>query len=513
MFINSTHTIELLPDEYWYGGCVSDGILMPFNNTTVYNQSLHINQTSNQAVPLLISNKGRYLWSEYGFDYSFDNGLLLATSSQAEIYLYEGFETLRGAFLNAAQSKFNLQNKVPPKVFFDSPQYNTWIELMYDQNQKSIMEYVSSLIENEMPVGILIIDCGWADYYGSFDFHSGKFPDPKGLVEWLHNKGFKVMLWESPFVSPDSVVFRWLDSQGFLIKDKTGEPAIKHWWDGYSAVIDLTNPGALEWLHDKNKKLIENYGIDGFKMDAGDSKYYDFEDVTYAKTTPNEHCELWARFGLEYPYNEYRACFKCCGEPLVQRLADKCHSWREDGLQSLIPNVLAQGILGYPYTCPDMIGGGEYLNFMTASKSIDQNLVVRYAQCSALMPMMQYSAAPWRILNKEIFDLCKATAFLHKKFGDYIYQLSLNASKTGEPIVRYMEYAFPHQGFAPIKDQFMLGDRILVAPIIIKDMEVRRIIFPKGEWEDVEGEIIIGPCVKDFAVTIESLPYFTRIDL
>ena len=57
------------------------------------------------------------------------------------------------------------------------------------------------------------------------------------------------------------------------------------------------------------------------------------------------------------------------------------------------------------YTCPDMIGGGEYLNFLENSSNLDEELFVRYAQCAALMPMMQFSAAPWRVLSKENFEI------------------------------------------------------------------------------------------------------------
>ena len=84
------------------------------------------------------------------------------------------------------------------------------------------------------------------------------------------------------------------------------------------------------------------------------------------------------------------------GQALVERLRDKNHSWND--LQKLVPNMLLEGLMGYPFCCPDMIGGGEYKSFLTGS-TIDQELVVRSAQCHALMPMMQFSVAPWRVLD------------------------------------------------------------------------------------------------------------------
>lgn len=66
--------------------------------------------------------------------------------------------------------------------------------------------------------------------------------------------------------------------------------------------------------------------------------------------------------------NEFRACYDMGGRALVQRLCDKRHAWDNvNGVASLIPNGLAQGIMGYAYNCPDMIGGGEYSCFLDKS--------------------------------------------------------------------------------------------------------------------------------------------------
>ena len=239
--------------------------------------------------------------------------------------------------------------------------------------------------------------------------------------------------------------------------------------------------------------------------------YYSDEDVTYGNVDANKQCELWAQFGLEYPYNEYRACYKMAGTHLVQRLADKSHSWNSNGLSSLIPNQLTQGILGYAYTCPDMIGGGSYTDFLDGSKNLDQELFVRYAQCAALMPMLQFSAAPWRVLSKEKFEACKAAAWLHVKYADYIYALATEASKSVEPIVRYMSYEFPEEGLELIIDQFMLGTKYLVAPVLEKGATAREVSFPTGKWLGDDGVVVEGPCRITVDVSLDRLPIFERM--
>ena len=157
--------------------------------------------------------------------------------------------------------------------------------------------------------------------------------------------------------------------------------------------------------------------------------------------------------------------WKMGGQPLAQRLSDKGHRWGD--LSTLIPNITSQGLMGYAYSAPDMIGGGEFPSFLNA-KTIDEELIVRSAQVHALMPMMQFSVAPWPILDEEHLEGVKKSVALRKKFTPLIMKLAQESAKTGAPIVRTMEYSFPNNGFEHIKDQFMLGDEVLVAPILKK---------------------------------------------
>lgn len=86
-----------------------------------------------------------------------------------------------------------------------------------------------------------------------------------------------------------------------------------------------------------------------------------------------------------------------CGKGEGNQLRDKAHNWQD--LQTWVPNLVAAGLLGYQFTCPDMIGGGEFTSFIDNAK-LDQDLFVRSAQIHALMPMMQFSASPWRVLDR-----------------------------------------------------------------------------------------------------------------
>ncbi len=503
--------IPMLPGECWYGFCVDDGQQFPLHAGSQYQRDIDPNPTNNQASPLLLSSAGRYVWSERGFALTAKDGLLSISSRKSGILLRESFGTLREAFLEAAAQHFPANGALPPKGFFVKPQYNTWIELIYDQNQEDVLQYARNIIKNGLPAGILMIDDGWADYYGRWEFNRSTFPNPKAMVDELHDMGFEVMLWVCPFISPDSVEMKNLHKQGLLVRTVDGEPAVRKWWNGYSAVLDFTNPEAENWFDAQLKNLMSCYGIDGFKFDAGDGIYYDENDITCAPIDCNGQTELWVKFGQRYQYNEYRACFGCGGLALVHRLADKNHSWDSNGVSALLPNQLAQGIIGLAFTCPDMIGGGEYSSFLANSDKLDEELFVRYAQCAALMPMMQFSAAPWRVLTAKNAELCKKAAALHCHYASYIWELAQQAAFTGEPIVRYMEYQFPHMGLEKVIDQFMLGDRVLVAPVYGKSICSRTVMLPPGRWKYVDGSIYEGGRA-EVAAPLDVLPYFERME-
>jgi alpha-glucosidase len=300
-----------------------------------------------------------------------------------------------------------------------------------------------------------------------------------------------------------------MDNKGdkSLTWDKADQPAIIHWWNGYSALLDFTNPGAVEWYSAQLQNMVTNYKLDGFKFDAGDMEFYSGNIVSFKEASPNEQTSLWGNFGLSYPLNEYRAMWKKGGQPLAERLRDKKHSWKD--LQKLIPDITVAGLLGYQFTCPDMIGGGEYGSFIGLAK-IDQELVVRSAQCSALMPMMQFSAAPWRILDSVHLKAVKKAVDIRLNHTPYIMKTVRQSALSGEPVIRNLAYQFPGQGLDNIKDQFMLGDLLMVAPMVNKGTS-RNIIFPAGKWKDSNGKVFEGPATKTLDVALDQIPVFEKL--
>jgi alpha-glucosidase len=154
-----------------------------------------------------------------------------------------------------------------------------------------------------------------------------------------------------------------------------------------------------------------------------------------------------------------------------------------------------------------MIGGGEYASFLDLKK-VDQDLIVRSAQIQALMPMMQFSLAPWRVLDAEHLAAVKQAVSVREGFVPTILELARKSAITGEPIVRPLEYEFPHQGFERVQNEFMLGDSVLVAPME-RNGTSREVILPAGKWVDDEGKRWEGGATYTLQVPLERIPYFT----
>ena len=500
--------LELLENEKWWGGAVLDGRNSPLNDKPfVYDQ--YADCKTNQAAPFFISDKGRFIWSEKPLRIEFDGNKIRVQSHGGEIVFGKAGETLRDAYLFGSKKFFPSSGKMPDPLLMSSPQYNTWIELQYNQNEKDILSYAENIRKNGFPSGVIMIDDNWQSRYGTWRFDPEKFSDPAGMVSKLHSMGFKVMLWVVPFISPDSPVYRELAEKNLLIfGDKLkSKPAIIDWWNGASALVDLSNPRGYAWFKEQLNQLVKNYGVDGFKFDAGDPESY-VGKYSYGDLEPNEHCEAYARLGLEYPLNEFRACWKMAGQPLVQRLRDKSHTWND--VRVLIPDMAALGLLGHQFGCPDLIGGGEWTSFQDSS-ILDEELIVRSSQVSALMPMMQFSVAPWRVLGKANLAICKNMAELHYRMGSEILQIAGECAVSGEPMVRNMEYEYPGKDYGEVKDQFFLGNSILVAPVVNKGERSREVIFPEGSWKGDDGSLVKGPAVLKIDVPIERLPWYRKM--
>ena len=525
--------VEPLPGEIWWGAVVNKGYVQPFtdfgagDNFLAYQKKkggdttepydLSVASTGGFTVPLLLSNKGRYIWSDRPFSFLFKNGRLLLFSKDGKLEPVEAGKTLKDAYLAASATHFPFDGREPAELLFTKPQFNNWIEsALLGIDQQHAEEYVDGIAASGFPCGVVTIDGGWQRYHGRRDFNPETFPDAVKLFDKIHDYGYKSMLWCSYFLSADSrpeYVNYKPTAQDILVRNRQNpkEAGLVWWWNGISVTMDLTSPAIRKKFSDELKSFADRFHIDGFKFDGGNPEYFRgqalfSEDWMEAV----DFAEGFNFVGEEFPYNEYRAGFKTGGSPLVLRLHDIGHSWEE--LKTIIPNITLAGLCGYPYAFPDMIGGGLDKSFRPGM-NFSHKLFIRSCQIQALMPMMQFSAAPWRVLTEEECEICKRFAQLHSDVAPYIMELVHHASSSGEPIVRSMEYEFPGCGYENVDGQFMLGSRYLVAPVLDED-DSKTVYLPAGKWRDDTGKIFKGPKVLTMKqVPLERLPYYERLDV
>ena len=511
--------VVILPGEAWWGAMdnpsswkLGDGYSFPFTEGQNVEMDFRTETYSNNCVPFLVSSTGRYIWSDEPFKFTLKDGVMCFEGDGA-IEVVQAGNTLKKAYLAASAAHFPPSGAIPPEEFITNPQYNTWIELTYNQNQTDILRYASDIVANGFPSNaVFMIDDNWQKYYGNFEFKPERFPDPRGMMDQLHKMGFKVMLWLSPFISPDSPEFRELAKEELFVKYSFEDrPAIVNWWNGWSAMLDISNPATREWLMSKLRYMQKQYGVDGFKFDAGDAANYSPSNIRVfdGKSYGPRHTELWCRIAEKFPYNELRASWKLAGQSVVLRLCDKKYAW--EAVASLVPAMINASMEGHIFVCPDMIGGGEFTSFLDLdSADIDQELIVRSCQIHAMMPMMQFSVAPWRILSKENLAICRDAAWKHSKLGPYLLEQARAGSVSGEPIVRPMDYAFPGEGFEKCSDQYMLGPDYLVAPMTSTGT-IRSVKLPRGTWKDELGREYEGGQQYEIEVPLSRIPVFVRL--
>jgi alpha-glucosidase (family GH31 glycosyl hydrolase) len=505
---------------HWFGGNVTSSHHWPLETAeSVLDPFL---ATSNQTTPVWFASSGAAIFAPTYDPIGFS--INQARSGLFSVHVRDSntfdYRIIAGQNIADAYRTFTeLAGKpesVPPKEYFDQPVFNTWIEYSTKISQAAMEDYARKIRDFGFPCKILMLDDGWLARYGDNRFDPAKFPDPKKMLDRIHRLGFKFVLWQVPFVEKVSTNFEALRRDGLLVLAESGNaPAMIKWWNGEAAMVDLSNPAAYRWYLGELQSLQRDFGVDGFKLDAGDAEYFDPRFVTAGKITPNRYTDLWAGMGRYFEINELRVSWLAQPWGLVQRLRDKSSDWSIDtGLGSIVRHALTESLIGYPYVCPDIIGGGLDSSFLEKGYRMDEELFVRWTEASALMPMMQFSYAPWRLSAGSV-EIVKRYAALHTELGDYIYSLALRAKQDGTPIIRPLFLRNPEDEAAfTAQDEFLLGDRFLVAPVLTKGSVSRNVYLPAGTWKDFwSGKIFSGPrTLADYPAPLEMLPVFVSIE-
>lgn len=519
-------TLDLLPGEYWWGGEVGEGWHMPIGADQDYRADMRVRfgaSGNNQAAPLMLSTKGRWIWCENAFAYRFEKGRLFVEADEGfAVRTGRAGESLRSAFEHCSKAFFPPAG-TPQLLFFEKPILNSWMEHLQNQSQERFTEFVDSFFRNGEEPGVVMVDCFWQKgLYGDWHFNE-KFPDPQKMVNDLHKRGCAVMLWISPFLDEQAPDQKKLYSAGCLIPrgkrstmdladpDAPGQTKSVVTGDK-PPILDPSHPKARAWFRGELERLMKDYGVDGFFFDYGDCS--DFQDgrpfVPFdPKATNADLTHAIQSFGETVPYQQLRAAWKQGGRPVMNTLRDKGMTWPE--VRRCVADMIAAGQLGYPFIVADLVGGGLGGAFRRSGGKVDQEIYLRHLEVQALSPMVQFSLSPWRLLSVENQARLKKVLAVRRRFTPYIVEQAKSCGRTGLPMLRSMDFQFPGKGYERILDQFMLGDDLLVAPVVEGGVKTRTVVIPEGTWRSDRGETVVGPKTVTVETPLERLPYFERI--
>ncbi|GJQ13410.1 hypothetical protein GpartN1_g5201.t1 [Galdieria partita] len=424
----------------------------------------------------------------------------------------------------------------PLHALIEQPIWTTWARYKQNITQEDVESFAQEICEMGYPHSVLEIDDRWSRKYGDLRFDETKFPHPEKMVQKLHKLGFLVTLWIIPFADEDSEAVLENDAspKKYFVRqtckeshssDQILSTSSFRWWQPTTVkALDVTNPEACEWFLEQLYRLQKEYGIDGFKFDAGEPCFLP-QHPTFRETLhiPDEYTLYWNRnIASKFPIREVRAASRGCQSYVsFLRLFDKFSVWDFDnGLASIIPATLVAGIVGYPFVLPDIVGGNCY-----DDRQLNEELFVRWLELSLAMPSVQLSVAPWQF-SEDTVELCRELIASRKKLLPFIDDAMEQSLTTGWPMIRPLWWTCPKLSESwTIDDEFTVGDTLLVAPVIVAHENHRDIWFPPGTWQffalldnytmddriEYHGDII-GPCwLRNFHTPIHILPCFRRV--
>ncbi|XP_063067021.1 myogenesis-regulating glycosidase [Engraulis encrasicolus] len=411
--------------------------------------------------------------------------------------------------------------KVPSKSMFRHPIWSTWALHKTDINQNKLLEYAANIRKHGFNCSLLQLDDRYSKQYGDFDFDPETFPNATGMFQQLKADGFLVSLWTHPFVNYDSVNFRTVVEKGYLVREPTGNlPALVRWWNGIGGILDFTNPDARYWYIAQLRSLRYRYqGITSFKFDAGETSYLPWKFRTYAHLSdPSSFTRRYSE--IAQPYNEWaevRSGYQSQNISCFFRIIDRDSVWGyELGLKSLIPSVLTISILGYQFILPDMIGGNAYPNRTAGGSALpDRELYIRWLELCAFMPAMQFSIPPWAY-DDEVVQIAQRFTKLHETLvAPRVLELASEVIHTGDPIIRPVWWiATTDETAYKIDSQFLIGDDLMVAPVLDQGKQERDIYLPPGHWVSYKGERYDNKeplLLTDYPVDLDEIAYFEWI--
>ena len=374
--------------------------------------------------------------------------------------------------------------------------FGLWLSTSFstDYDEKTVLSFVDGMRDRGIDLSVFHFDCFWMkdSHWCNFLWDSDMFPDPEGLIAKLHDRGIHVCVWINPYIAQQSEIFDEAAANGYLIRKTDGSIWQTDLWQAGMGIVDFTNKDAVSWYQGKLKALLD-IGVDCFKTDFGER--IPTEDVVFSDGSDplrmhNFYSYLYNSAVFELLEKEKgkgeavvfaRSATAGCQQFPVHWGGD-CHS-DYPSMEQTIRGGLSLMLSGFSYWSHD-IGGFE-----------DKSTPDVYKRWSAFGLLSSHSRlhgstsyrVPWNY-DEESVDVLRHYVDLKKSLMPYIDTAREEAERYGFPVMRPMVLEFQDDPVCAFLDrQYMLGEKILVAPVFDEDGWVE-FYLPKGTWVSVDGK-------------------------
>ena len=399
--------------------------------------------------------------------------------------------------------------------------FGVWMSRMTYFSAEEVNAVCRRLRQEHYPCDVIHLDTGWfkTDWLCEWKFNEERFPEPEKFIRSLRENGFKVSLWQLPYVAEGAEQIeeaRANDYIGRAGKQQSSTGSNFSTLD-YAGTIDFTYPAAVNWYKGLLKRLLD-MGVACIKTDFGETIH---EDAVYKGMKPELLSNLYA---LLYQKAAYEITREVTGEGIVwgrsawagcQRYplqwgGDACSSW--DGMAGTLKGGLHYGLSGFAFWSHDVPGFYTLPNFMNSI--VDDKVYVRWTQMGVFSSHIRYHGTnkrePWHY--PAIAPIVKKWWQLRYALIPYILRESRKATHSGGSIVQALIFKHAYDRTCwHIDDEYYFGDDMLVAPVM--NSEGRRDVYiPDGEWADLfTGERISGgKWLRGLQVPLEKMPVYVR---
>lgn len=399
------------------------------------------------------------------------------------------------------------------------------------RRQEEIEAMARGMRERDIPCAVIHIEPWWMRprKYADFVWNDESFPDPDGLIARLGADGYRVSLYEHPYVSVESELFAVGEEHGYFALRENGEVCVIEYglskasrpgevatspadtWNAPVAIVDFTNPEAKRWWQELHRPLLEQ-GVAAFKTDFGEDVPL---DAVFADGSTG--AEMHNLYPLLYNRAVFEITEQVTGEGVVWARSGWAGSQRYptcwggdpacdfDSLAASLRGGLSLGLSGVPFWSHDIGGYHGTPDEVLYIRWAQLGLFSAHARCHGESPR-----EPWRY-GERAERIFRKYAKLREALMPYLLAQADESCRTGLPLMRALVLEWPDDPVAwSIEDEFLLGDALLVAPVL-DATERRRIWFPPGCWIDCwTGAEHAGERWEEHDVPLELLPLFVR---